>query len=719
MELLRELRADRSGPGCAVVILTGASNAEVSRAVTRAGADGFVGKSWMSVESLTRAVENAIERNRLAGDLRRQAAALRASEERFRLASGAAHAMVYDIDLRSARMSLHGLYHLMGYDENESDLTPAWWEDRILPEDLPGYRAAFATLRARPGGQTISYRLRHKDGRTLWVQDSVTPFIDKSGDVVRHVGTVVDITEQRGAQETLARREAELRSITDNLPAIVARFDRDLRHVFVNATVTRATGLPPEAFLGKTNRELWMPSALCDQWDGAMRQVLATGQPTSLSFSFNAPTGERRFEAQLVPEPGPDGSIDHLLAITRDTTEAWQVSEELARAKEVAESANAAKDRFLAVLSHELRTPLTPVHMTVSMWEREADRLPPRFVEELAMVRRNVELECRLIDDMLDLNRIARGKLELQFTPTDLHTEIRHVFHTVSQDASDKQVVLSFDADASDALVLGDPGRLQQVLWNLLRNAVKFTPPGGWIAVTTSDAEDGRVRVMVRDSGIGFEPDRAAKLFDAFEQGDSQITRQFGGLGLGLSISKVLVEMHGGTLNAASEGRGRGATFTLELQVAAPREKSAAERDSDPRASSMLSPARTPRCRILLVEDHKDTARVMKHLLGSAGHDVQTADSVAAALDMDQNNDYDLVISDLGLPDGTGHDLLRQLIARRPVKAIALSGYGMEEDVNKATAAGFSAHLTKPVSMEQLQRAIQRVVEAVKSGKIT
>jgi PAS domain S-box-containing protein len=523
-----------------------------------------------------------------------------------------------------------------------------------------------------------------------------------------------DITISRQAEDALRRREQEIRSIADNIPHIIARYDRDLRHLFVNAAVRQVTGLPITACVGKTSRELWMPTAVCDTWEASLRDVFATGRATVVPFSINTATGQRHYEGRLIPERGANGQVEHVLAVIQDVTEAKQIAETLARAKETADAASLAKDQFLAVLSHELRTPLTPVRMAVSIWERKKEFLPAEFKSDLAMIRRNVDLECRLIDDMLDLSRIARGKLEIQFSPVDLNEEARHAVAIVEAEAAAKQIVLSFDPDAARAKVLGDGARLQQILWNLLRNAVKFTPPRGAVSVRTFNDPGGRISVEVRDTGTGIDPSVIERIFNAFEQGGAHVTRQFGGLGLGLAISKALCDMHGGKLTAHSDGKGRGSTFTLTLDLAAPIESAAQDRAAPPPASALLSSDgnANPRC-ILLVEDHQDTARIMRHLLESFGYAVHTAASVAEALRVADSKVFDLIVSDIGLPDGTGYELMRQLIARRPTKGIALTGYGMEEDLRQGAQAGFAAYLTKPINVEQLELTIQRVLGIV------
>jgi signal transduction histidine kinase len=380
------------------------------------------------------------------------------------------------------------------------------------------------------------------------------------------------------------------------------------------------------------------------------------------------------------------------------------------------EAANRAKDHFLAVLSHELRTPLTPILTTVQILERKPG-LPEELRDPLATIRRNVELEARLIDDLLDLTRIARGKLELHFEPVDLHEGLTQALDICAKDILAKNIQVTKELTARRHLVLADSARLQQVLWNVIKNAVKFNSEGGSLTVRTDDTPEGRIRIEVQDSGVGIEPAVLPQIFNAFEQGGKDVTRLFGGLGLGLAISKALVELHGGTITAFSAGRDQGATFTLSLDAAPQGIRPVHAPGAIPDA------AREPGLRILLVEDHTDTREAIAELLRLYGHTIETADSVATALSAVIGAAgaggacaFDLVISDLGLPDGSGLDLLREIRARcgDEVKAICLSGYGMEEDMRQSREAGFLAHLTKPVSLQELEAVLQRVVgEAV------
>jgi PAS domain S-box-containing protein len=420
----------------------------------------------------------------------------------------------------------------------------------------------------------------------------------------------------------------------------------------------------------------------------------------------------------------------------REAQAAREVAEAQKRAAEqarlTAEAANHAKDHFLAVLSHELRTPLTPVLSTVQAIESEAD-LSPDLRDALDMIRRNVELEARLIDDLLDLTRISKGKLELHLQTVDAHEALTTALDICRSDILDKGLKLEVDLAAARRHLRADSARLHQVFWNLIKNAVKFTPSGGTIFVGTRNDGGGgerppappgdgvngpaaappprapapggaaseRLVVEVRDTGIGIEPQVLPRIFDAFEQGERSITRNFGGLGLGLAISKALIDMQGGRLTAASAGRGHGATFRVDMAVTHVPAAAPGHAGPVPGASSRHD------LRILLVDDHLDTALAMRRLLQRIGYRVTIANTVAEAIAAYRDDEFDLLISDIGLPDGSGIDLVRQLNEVRPVTGIALSGFGMEEDVRKSKAAGFYEHLTKPVNFQRLHALIR------------
>jgi signal transduction histidine kinase/CheY-like chemotaxis protein len=395
-----------------------------------------------------------------------------------------------------------------------------------------------------------------------------------------------------------------------------------------------------------------------------------------------------------------------LAAVVSERERAYDEREQILQrersARAEAEQANHAKDHFLAMLSHELRTPLTPVLLGTTLLEGNAE-LPQDVREQAQMIRRNVELEARLIDDLLDLTRIARGKLELNLTPTDVHGVLRRAVEICCAERAGDLVL---ELNAAQHHVLGDAARLQQLFWNLVNNAVKFTPEGRPITIRSRNVgQANAIEIEVSDTGVGIEPKFLPKLFDAFEQGDATRARTFGGLGLGLAISKSLAEAHGGKVTADSAGRDAGATFTVRLPIIA----EAPRREIEP-VPAKPSVQKQAHARILLVEDHEDTLQVMMMLLKRNGHEVTTASTVKGALSAAHDKQFDLVISDLGLPDGPGYELMRVLRAKNHLRGIALSGYGMSEDVELSREAGFAEHLVKPVDLRKLEEAMARVL---------
>ncbi len=386
----------------------------------------------------------------------------------------------------------------------------------------------------------------------------------------------------------------------------------------------------------------------------------------------------------------------------RDITERRRGVERLRAAKIDAERASKAKDDFLSLLSHELRTPLTPA-LAAASYLAEHEDLLPAFRKEINAVLRNVQLEARLIDDLLDVTRIARGKIELRRQVVDAHALVRDALDVARKDIREKELVLTLQADAMDHYVQVDPVRIRQVLWNLINNAVKFTEPGGRIDVRTSN--DGRAFVFeISDNGIGIEADKRPNIFKAFEQGEASVARQFGGLGLGLAISKTLLDLHGGTISVQSDGKYSGATFRATLQIVPAPLAPDGNHDGN-------APGVSRRLQLLLVDDHADTREVLSRLLQKCGHKVAAVECVHDALHALTLQTFDALISDIGLPDSTGYELVRMAKQRQSLKGIALSGFGMEQDVRRSREAGFDYHLTKPVSFQDLRDLLQKVLE--------
>lgn len=381
------------------------------------------------------------------------------------------------------------------------------------------------------------------------------------------------------------------------------------------------------------------------------------------------------------------------------------VSQQLKRANDDLLAASRAKDDFLATLSHELRTPLNPVLLLASDAMNNRD-LPPRVRADFNTIRKNVEMEARLIDDLLDLTRITRGKIILEKHFVNLRTILQDAVAQVREEMNQKKLRLELRFKAAQHTVFADAVRLQQIFWNLLKNAVKFTPDSGQVTIETELSGD-KVLTRISDTGIGMTDEEIAGIFKAFSQGDHAAANghRFGGLGLGLSISQKLTELHSGKILAASEGRDKGSTFTVELPLV-----SAA--DSNGKGSAASAPEDVPRgktnksIRILLVEDHEPTRTTLAGLLARRSYDVAVAATVEEARTLAKKRNFDLLITDIGLPDGNGYDLMNELCKESQLRGIALTGYGMEHDVARSENAGFDAHLTKPVRIQSLEAAL-------------
>ena len=388
------------------------------------------------------------------------------------------------------------------------------------------------------------------------------------------------------------------------------------------------------------------------------------------------------------------------MALAAAMAERRRIEAALEAQKALVEAANRTKDNFLAMLSHELRTPLSPVLLAVENLQNEWPKRP-EIAPALEMIRRNIGVEQHLIDDLLDVTRISKGKLTLNLTSVNAHGQIRNVVETCRSEWAGKKIRMQLDLTAGDRFVVADETRFQQIVWNLVQNAIKFSRDESVVMISTVNESPGELTIIVQDQGIGIEPEAMERIFNPFEQGERSLKRRFGGLGLGLAISKSLAEAHAATLTATSEGLNRGATFKLTIKTSA--------LVAHDRAISLPVEGQPPKAlRILLVDDHVDTCTVMGKLLAARGHKVTVAHDMKSALEKVEADGFDVLISDVGLPDGSGMELMAK--SRGVLVGIAMSGFGTEADAARSLEAGFSQHLVKPVTMEKLDAALQTVM---------
>ena len=522
-----------------------------------------------------------------------------------------------------------------------------------------------------------------------------------------------------GAQEELAYLAAIVESSDD---AIISK---DLNGIvrWCNAAAERMFGYSAVEFVGKPIR-LIIPENRQAEEDEILRR-LRRGERVEHFHTVRRAKDGRLLDVSLTVSPVRDstGRVVGASKIARDITDQNRAAAERERlleaervARAEAERANRVKDDFVAMVSHELRTPLNAIlGWTQLMTRSRHDQA--LIARGLDVVARNTRLQAQLISDLLDISRIIAGKLQLETRSVDLRAIVSQAVESIQEEARVKGVEIVQALDEGASLVLGDSARLQQIVWNLLSNAIKFTPRGGRVRVSLQ-FEGSQAHIEVADTGTGIRPDVLPHIFERFRQADPSITRRFGGLGLGLSIVKNLVELHGGEVRATSGGEGLGATFTVTMPVLSAVNPYERRRD---RAESAEAVIGLDAIRLLVVEDEADTLEFLRRLLTTHGATVLTATSAPEALSLVRNEKPDLLISDIGLPEIDGYDLIQQ-VRREPspgrdIPAIALTAYARSEDRTRALRAGYQAHIAKPVEPNELLAMIASFVEFTGAGR--
>jgi PAS domain S-box-containing protein len=623
-----------------------------------------------------------------------------------------------------------GAERMYGYSANEALGNPIAM--LIPPSRVREEGNMFAAVR---GGRHLdhyeSVRLS-KTGRRLHVSLSVSPIRDASGAVVGASKIARDITEHRRAERAIAQEREWFRVTLASIADAVITTDQDGAVTYANPMAERLTGWNAGrargrplsevfAIVGETSREpIENP---CDQ---VLRGGNATGvgERVMLIGKFGR---EHPIEQSAGPIIDDRHRIIGVVLVFRDVSErrerererqaAEHEREQLLQseraARGVAERASQAKDEFVATLSHELRTPLNAILAWTHLLRR--DQVDAGTLERgLTVMERNTRLQAQLISDLLDVSRIGAGKLQLELQLVELPVVIDQAIETVKASADAKQIAIESKIDPTIEPMSGDPARLQQVVWNLLANAIKFSPKGSRVDVEARrDADE--VRISVVDSGDGISAGFLPYLFDRFRQADSSTTRRYGGLGLGLTIVKQLVELHGGSVSAHSAGEGRGATFTVRLPLDGSREElnlEASKQVPAPQAEA----ARLRGLSVIVVEDEPDARELVERLLSEAGCRVVAVGSAEDALSALERERPDVLVSDIGLPDVDGYSLIRRIRelehddgAKLP--AIALTAFARSVDRTRALRAGFQAHLAKPVDPAELFATVSSFAE--------
>ena len=689
-------------------------------------------------------------------DRKQVEAALRQMNERFRLATLAIDGIVFEWDMLSGEVyRSEGLYQLIGVRPEDAAPTREWWMERIHPDDLARIESGIESLESLGDRYEGEYRVRHASGRWIDVWERGCLLRDESGQIVGIVGFTTDITNRKQAEITLRQSEERYRYLAESIPQLVWTANAEGALLDLNQRWLDFTGLT----FAQAQTEGWEAIAhpddlpiLGEKWAAAQKD----GTRYQAEGRIRRADGVYRWHLhQAIALKDEQNRIVKWFGTATDIEDQKQIEQQRDRllqqeqvAREKAEQANRIKDEFLAVLSHELRTPLNPILGWTRLLQTGKVN-PTKTAEALSTIERNVKLQAQLIEDLLDVSRILRGKLNLDIAPVNLGNAIASALETVKLAAQAKNIQIHTELDPNAIVVAGDAARLQQIFWNLLSNAVKFTPQGGRVEVrlteilhleaepqySRSQVEPGNeirealppvvqdvrsthinrhAQIQVIDNGKGIKPEFLPYVFEHFRQEDSAITRKFGGLGLGLAIVRQLVELHGGNVFVESQGEGTGATFTVRLPLLKQQAKNANNIDLGAEFMSQYSPLAG--LKIIVVDDDADSRDFIAFVLEQDGAEVIALASAQQALREFPGAKPDVLVSDVGMPEMDGYMLMRKIRTLPPdqggkVPAIALTAYAGEGDRQLALAAGFQQHIAKPIEPNELVQAVAKLAD--------
>jgi PAS domain S-box-containing protein len=636
---------------------------------------------------------------------------LRGSEEKFRefLEHAPAAVAMFDREMRYVAVSRRWMqdFNLSGEIIGRSHY-------EVFPEIPERWREIHRRCLAGAVEKSDEDRFERADGSVDWVKWEVRPWFDTTGEIGGIGIFSEDITERKRAEEALRESERQLRTLADTVPQLIWMAEADGNIFWYNQRWYDYTGTTAEEMLGWGWQSVHDPKILpkvLEQWHSS----LATGKPFEMEFPLRGVDGVFRwFLTRVNPLPDSQGRIVRWFGTNTDI-------EESRRARQVAEESSRLKDEFLATVSHELRTPLTAIVGWTSLLKSE--QLDEGTTSHaIQVVDRNARSLTQLIENLLEVTRGQTGKIRLNLRAVELASVIQAALDAVLPAAEAKQIRLHTVLDPKAGLVTGDPDRLQQVVWNLLTNSIKFTPEGGRVQVSLQRITS-HVEITVSDTGCGISREFLPFVFDRFRQADASTTRAHGGLGLGLSIVRHLTEMHGGTVSAYSPGKQQGSTFVVRLPLTSRQAEVGGKAVPYPNTGYIAGDSSRilQGVKVLVVDDEPDTLELLRIVLELSGALVVTANSAAKALERLEETDPDVLLSDIGMPDKDGFDLIREVRSLPPerggrVPAVALTAYTRAEDRTTTLAAGFDMHIPKPVQPADVVAAVANLTPRISKG---
>ncbi|MHC5746051.1 MAG: PAS domain-containing protein [Nostoc sp.] len=636
---------------------------------------------------------------------------LQENEARLKLAYKATRSGVWDWDITRNSAHVSEEYcNLFGLDPTTEEVSFEQWLSLLHPDDRTyANEIVSRTIQKQQDYYETDYRILHPNG-IRWLAARAKVFYDAAGNAVRMLGNVQDITDRKQVEDELRQSEERYRYLAEAIPQLVWTCDASGSCDYANQRLCDYTGLSFEQILGRG----WISAVHPDDRQAAQslwNNTVDCGSSYRHEYRFKR-ASDRSYRWHLVlgmPLKDQRGQVVKWFGTCTDIHDQKELEVERNRilaqeqaARAEAERANRIKDEFLAVLSHELRSPLNPIlGWTKLLQTRKFNET--KTAQALATIERNAKLQTQLIDDLLDVAKILRGKLSIEAIPVNLASVIESALDTVSTAAIAKSILLH-PVLPNIGQVSGDSNRLQQIVWNLLSNAIKFTPNGGRVEIRLQ-LLDNQAQIIVSDTGKGINPEFLPYIFESFRQEDVSVTRRYGGLGLGLAIVRQLVEAHGGTITADSPGEGLGATFTVQLPLLNV-EPEIKQPDELPQPALELTGIR-----VLTVDDDADARELLTVLLAEYGAKVLTVGSAAEVLANLESFQPDVLVSDIGMPEVDGYSLIQQIRALTAEKggeipAIALTAYARIEDSLRAITSGYQRHVTKPLDPEELVQAV-------------